>query len=65
VFSKLGLFFTATGFNTDYYLAQLGKGETFKAGIEGCYDNSGTDTCLWAYKAFTCFGKNDFLPEGY
>jgi PBP/GOBP family len=65
VFSQLGIFSTATGFNTDYYLAQLGKGDTFKAGVVGCYDNSGTDTCMWAYRAFTCFNKGGFLPEGY
>lgn len=65
VFSRLGLFDTTSGFITDNYLKQLGKGDSFKEGVVGCFDNSGSDTCIWAYKAFTCFKKGGFLPEGY
>lgn len=65
VFMRLGLFEDKGGFITDDYLIQLGKGEGFRAGVTGCYDNSGTDTCMWAFKGFTCFNKGGFLPEGY
>lgn len=65
VFSRLGLFDDSTGFLTDHYLTQLNKGETVRAGVTGCYDNSGTDKCLWAYRGFICLSKNGYLPEGY
>jgi hypothetical protein len=65
VFTKLGVFDVTTGFNIDYYLTQLGKGDGMREGVMGCFDNSGTDTCMWAFKAFVCFGKHGLLPEGY
>ncbi|CRK95617.1 CLUMA_CG009075, isoform A [Clunio marinus] len=65
IFTRLGLFDEKTGFITENYLKQLGRGDTVKDGVVGCYDNTGTDTCLWAYRAFTCFTKQGFLPEGY
>lgn len=65
VFSRLGLFDDAIGFQTNYYLAQIGKGEGVRDGVTGCFDNSGTDTCAWAYKGFVCFFKNGFLPDGF
>lgn len=65
IFTRLGLFDDKMGFITESYMAQLGKGETARAGVTGCFDNSGTDTCLWAYRGFTCFTKRELLPEGY
>lgn len=65
IFTRLGLFDDTKGFITDNYLTQLAKGDSVRGGVTGCYDNSGTDTCLWAYRAFTCFTKSGFLPEGY
>lgn len=65
VFYRLGLFDDTTGFITDSYLKQVGRGDTIRGGVTGCFDNTGTDTCLWAFRGFTCFSKEGFLPEGY
>lgn len=65
VFTRLGLFDDKVGFVTDNYIMQLGRGDGVRDGIVGCFDNSGTDTCMWAYRGFMCFNKGGFLPEGY
>jgi len=64
IFNRLGLFDDKDGFIVDYYMKQLGR-EDVRGGVVGCFDNAGTDTCMWAYRGFTCFLKNGFLPEGY
>lgn len=65
VFKRLGLFGEGKGFFVEDYLTQVGRGDTIKAGVTGCIDNTGTDECLWAYRGFMCFFKGGFLPEGY
>lgn len=64
VFHRLGLFEDKGGFITDNYMLQLGR-EDVRGSVTGCYDYSGTDTCMWAFRGFTCFNKGGFLPEGY
>jgi hypothetical protein len=64
VFTRLGIFDEKSGFNLDYYVKQLGR-DGAAGDVRGCFDNTGDDTCNWAFRGFQCFGRKGLLPEGY
>lgn len=64
VFTRLGLFDEKSGFNLDYYVRQLGRDGAADE-VRGCFDHTGDDSCFWAFRGFTCFGKKGLLPAGY
>lgn len=63
VFEVLGLWRDG-GFVTEDYLVQSGRaGDREK--VIGCYDTTGAEPQIRAFRTFLCFLEKGLLPEGY
>lgn len=64
VFEELELYKDGA-FVTENYVQQLGKGGDYTEKVVGCYDTSGGDPQVRAFRSFMCFLEKGLLPEGY